>query len=776
MPNSIEHYHRPMPARMTPMTKTLMPMRYLHLFALLGLLAGWIPAAHAKHAAPSSTRESSGEHLPSDEIRHVTLAKLSGQTVIPLHGTDGQSTINFNVRKDELLTKAVLTLHYTYSPALLPVLSHIKVYVNDEVVGIAPITKENAGKNVDYQVEINPRLLTDFNRLKLQLIGHYTTDCEDPLHTSLWADISGSSEFAFNVQHLAIRNDLGILPEPFFDRRDSRQLKLPFVFAAHPSLPVLRAAGVAASWFGDLANWRGARFPTLLDSLPTGHAIVFATNDERPQFLKNLPQFAAPGISVITNPADGYSKLLLITGRNGDDLQIATRALVLGNAALSGTEVTVDKATEVAPRTAYDAPRWVRLDRPMKFGELVESPQELQVQGPVPRTIGINLRIPPDLFTWHSRGVPVNLKYRYTPPILLSESRLNVSINNELVRSFNLRTTGQGGESSRVRLPLIDEGLFGETEELFLPSFKLGFRNQLQYNFSFVTQKQGLCRDNMVDNIRSMIDADSTIDFSGYPHYAEMPNLATFSSLGFPFTKYADLAQTTVVMPEHPAAEDIEVMLTVLGHLGESTGYPATRFTLTGPQDEAKLKDADILVIGSAMQQSLLKKWHDQLPVTIEGSAIKDSQPQRSVNMLYDWLGFETKPNPGVATQEQLEGNGSLAAILGFESPLSAGRSVVAITATAPANMEQALDALDHNANSMQGSTVFIRGDDVKSSLVGKTYYVGSLPFWTSIWYPLSKHPILLAVMSVLAILIFAFALWRSFKAVAQRRLQRDDE
>ncbi len=760
-------------------------MKLKHLLTLAALLPVLVSPANAaptaspagKTASPANTQGKAAvphDEAPKSELRRMTLTDLSGQMFIPLRGNDGQTQINFNVRKDELVTKAVLNLHYTYSPALLPVLSHIKVTLNDEVIAIAPVNKDNAGKKLSTLIEMNPRLLSDFNRLKLQLIGHYSSDCEDPLHSSLWADISGNSEIELNVQHLATKDNLAILPEPFFDHRDNQRLNLPFVFAAHPSLPTLRAAGVTSSWFGNLAAWRGARFPAHLDRLPQGHAVVFASNTERPDFLKDLPPFTAPGLSVITNPADHFSKLLLISGRDSKDLNTAATALALGNTALTGTQAVIDKIAEAAPRQAYDAPKWVRLDRPMKFGELVESAQELQVAGRVPSTIRVNLRIPPDLFTWQSRGIAVDLKYRYTPPIYFSESRLNVSINDELVRSFNLRASGQGGESSRVKLPLLDEGLFSDGEEILIPSFKLGIRNQLQYNFSFVTHKQGLCRDSLVDNTQSILDADSTIDFSGFPHYAEMPHLGYFASLGFPFTKYADLSHTVVVMPDQPSVQDIEVLLTVLGHLSEATGYPATRFNIAGAKDEAMLKDADILVIGSAMQQPLLKKWSDQLPVSINGNSIKNSQPNRAVNFMYGWLGF-TSHDPQITTQEQIEVNGSLAAILGFESPLTPEHSVVAITATGPEHLAQALDALDDTGlvQKMHGSVAIIRGKQVDSALVGATYTVGKLPLWTSIWYPLSKHPILLAVMAVLAIFIFAFALWRSLKAVTKRRLEK---
>jgi hypothetical protein len=118
---------------------------------------------------------------------------------------------------------------------------------------------------------------------------------------------------------------------------------------------------------------------------------------------------------MITNPADGHSKLLLVLGRDGNDLKIAAQALVLGNAALSGPKVLVGDMKFESARRPYDAPNWVRLDRPVKFGELVSYPQELQAAGRHPEDIRMRLRVPVDLFTWRSRGVPVDLKYRYTP-------------------------------------------------------------------------------------------------------------------------------------------------------------------------------------------------------------------------------------------------------------------------------------------------------------------------------------------------------------------------
>ncbi len=708
------------------------------------------------------------------EIIHYPFKMFANTDTLKLRTTEGGFTVNFGSRMDELTTRMILHVRFTHSPALIANESHIRVLLNQEVVGVIPITHKNPGQVVNYDIEVDPRLVSDFNTLRFQFIGHYTNDsCEDPLNSALWADVSGDSNIEMTVKHLKLSNDLDRFPEPFFDHRDWRRLTLPVVFPAQPTQGTLHSAGILSSWFGRIAEWRNARFPAYLDELPIGHALVFATNASRPSFLAKHPDVNAPTIEMATNPADGISKLLIIFGRDDHDLEVAALALALGHTAFTGERMTVNEVKEDAARQPYDAPKWVRLDRPMKFGELVNSPEELQVFGHVPPPVKINLRISPDLFAWRSRGIPVNLKFRYTPLIRSSESRLVMSINGELVQAFNLLSSGEGGEH-RVRLPLIDSALFGSGSELFIPPYKLGIRNELQYSFSFAFQKEGYCKDTQVENVRAMLDPDSTVDMTGFPHYAEMPNLIHFSALGFPFTKYADLQQTVIVVPAHPNKYEIETLLTVLGHMGESTGYPATRYHLATPDEENQFRDTDILVIGSALQQGIPHQWENRLPAVVTETSRRISQPNLKSSLFYDWLGFDTQPDPRIADQEKLFGTGPLGAVVGFESPVTAKRNVVAITATAPENLRLVLNALDKPelSNDFRGSVAVVHPDRVDGVLVGQTYFIGHLPFWTAIWFPLSGHPVLLAIFGVLAVLVFALGLWRSLKAVATKRLK----
>lgn len=47
-----------------------------------------------------------------------------------------------------------------------------------------------------------------------------------------------------------------------------KHVNLPMVFGEKLDLNEIKAAGIASSYFGALAQWRGASFPVLEDQLP----------------------------------------------------------------------------------------------------------------------------------------------------------------------------------------------------------------------------------------------------------------------------------------------------------------------------------------------------------------------------------------------------------------------------------------------------------------------------------------------------------------------------
>ncbi|MFN0306127.1 MAG: cellulose biosynthesis cyclic di-GMP-binding regulatory protein BcsB [Burkholderiales bacterium] len=708
-------------------------------------------------------------------VRRATLRQLSGLNALSLRGTDGGATVAFGGRADELVTKAVLRLRYSHSPALLLAQSHLRILLNDETAGIIQFTKETAARSSEQAFELDPRFIGDVNRLRFQFIGHYAADCEDQLHSSLWAEVSGASELELTTRPIPVRSDLALLPEPFFDARDLNRLQLPFVFPTTSSLEMVRAGGIAASWFGQLATWRGARFPVTIGDVVRGHAVVFATNAHRPAFLAAHAPVEGPTLRIATNPLDGLSKLLLVLGRDDADLSIAVEALVRGSAAFSGAEVRVRTVKSGGARAAYDAPNWVRSNRPTKLGELVPHASALQVRGHTPDWIRISLRVPPDLFTWRSRGVPIDFRIRHNAvPIKAGGvSRLTVGVNNELLRSFEL-VPGEGvGAVTRTRAAIIDPREQNERGDAMIPAFALGGKNQLQFAFAFAVPKDGACRDTYVHNIGGAIDPDSTIDFSGFPHYAALPHLGYFASAGYPFSRFADLSQTIVIMPPAPDGHEIEVFLGLMGRMGESTGLPASAMRLQSQGDPMQYQDADLLMIGTAARLNLLDLWKAHIPAALDGPARRLSIPVRSSTSLYDWLGFGTSPDPAVAARTEVEASGPIAAFIGFESPVTPKRSVVLVTADATASLPIVLDSLEDDGlvRAIHGSTVFMHSKKVESHLVGPTYFVGDLPLWTLFWYHAANHPLPIAAAALIAALLLALVIWRGLRGLARRRL-----
>lgn len=142
--------------------------------------------------------------LPGD-TRELSLSQMGAYGAIKLRGTDPTSTLNVSVRNDEVVTAAKLTLVYTYSPSLIFELSHLKVSINGEIVTTPLLDKATAGQPVTKVIDLDPRLFTDFNRINVQMIAHYTLDhCEDPFHSTLWADISPYTKLSLTTSRVSL--------------------------------------------------------------------------------------------------------------------------------------------------------------------------------------------------------------------------------------------------------------------------------------------------------------------------------------------------------------------------------------------------------------------------------------------------------------------------------------------------------------------------------------------------------------------------------------------
>ncbi|CAG4903207.1 Cyclic di-GMP-binding protein [Paraburkholderia saeva] len=715
-----------------------------------------------------------GTLVPGGRRQTLSFADLGALDPLQLRGTEGQNGVPFSVRSDEVVTGAILHLIYSYSPSLLPNISQLKVLVNGEVAATLPVPREQAGMLVTRDVSIDPRFITEFNHLNVQLIGHYTQSCEDPSNSALWATVSNASSLDMTYASLAGKPDLGALPVPFFDRRDVRRLELPFVFAQKPGADTLEAAGIVASWFGSLAGYRGALFPAQVDNVPlSGNVVVFATPDQHPAGV-NVPAVSGPTIAVVDREAPARGKLLLVLGRNEAELKTAAKALGIGQNALSGPSATITQLTELGPRKPYDAPNWLPATRAVRFGELAEA-RDLTVSGYGADAVRINLRVPPDLFMWHSKGVPIDLRYRYTVRPTPDRSSLNISVNDGFVQSLRIPAVSSSMfDLGRYFGRVLPDKTADARHEIYVPPLLLTPRAQLRMHFYYDVPNTGECQGRLLENVVGSIDPNSTIDVSSFPHYMALPDLAAFANSGFPFTRMADLSETAVILPNDPGSSDYSLFLLEMGRMGASTGYPVTGVTVALPDQVDRFANKDLLILGAPGRQPLLQRWAKSMPFSSDGDA-RTFELSDVVFKLEDWWhgaqGVERAPARADLTLVSSNGD---ALVTGFESPLGKSRSAVALISAAGQSDADLTSALLDNdvLPEIQGAMAVIHGRTVTVTSNGNAYYIGQLSPFEYLRWALSSHPLLLALGGLFAALIFAALLYRTLRAIATRRLR----
>jgi cellulose synthase (UDP-forming) len=699
-----------------------------------------------------------------------TLRQLGLRAPMQMRGTSDLQGILFGVRGDEVVTGARLVLQGATSPALIPEYSQINLTLNEQFVGVInPDRNRPAFGPLEFP--INPVFFADLNRLNFRFTGRYTVECNDPLSGLLWANISDLSTLQVTLERLPLARDLARLPEPFFDPRLLREpLVLPVIVPDGAGNDVLKAAATVASWFAVQADYRGANFPVSFGAPPRGNAVVIAGGPEGLPGLA-LPRFDGPTLALVPNPSDPLGLLLIVGGRNGAEAMQAATVLAGSKEALAG-EIAQVQAIRLPPRQPYDAPRWIRSDRPVRFGELVD-PSELQAFGYAPGPVAIPFRTAPDLYTWRGRPLPVEAHYRAPPgPIMdVAVSRLDVALNDIYLRSLPLREAEPAWPLSLVSRQFAASER--QSARFGLPPYLIFGMNELQLRFDMRPMHRGDCIAVPAD-VRAGIDPDSTIDLTDAYRFTTLPNLAFFGGSGFPFTRMADFSETAVVLPERPTTQELTAFLSLFGKLAAHVGHATTGIEVVRPNGLEAVAGRDLLVIGALGRQPALNTLLRDGPVTLEGNRLTVALPDAMEGFRNLFLGDE----PRVAREQAQallaspgEGSGIL---LGFESPLRSGRSVVALTGTTPQGLEMMLAALrdPEQAPRVQGDLAILQGGRVNSFTLGSRYTVGSLP--PHVWpqYFLQTRPDLLLLLLALACAIVAIPAYWALRRRAAMRLR----
>jgi cellulose synthase (UDP-forming) len=677
-----------------------------------------------------------------------------------MRGPRSTYSLHFVLPHTLLPKSATLTVGYRFERALSFSGASMRVLVNNTQVGVitSQTVAQLAGNYRIVSFPVPADLLIRDNDLTFEFAGNGVLQTSDKARAAVLARLANASELVVTGDPLPVHTDISLLPLPFFDSDLQSTTTIPFVFPTPPDTKTLQAAGVLASWFGILASSKPIRFHVVVGPVPAGNAIVFVNRASGPAYLPNTPPGAT--IQVATNPQDANGSVLVLSGDSGDDLLTAARALSLrsgtpaaGPQQNMGNMLRVDDFTLPEARREDDAPRWMPTDKLVSLSQFSAQP-DMQTDGSKP--VPIYFKVPPDLYYGETENLNLLLNYRYDGRLVGPGSALRTYINGTLINEAPLASGG-----SRI----------DRTRQALVPVANMRpFANTMLFNFDFVPSGIGAAS---AAKLRGSILQNSSLDLRGLNHWAQLPNLELFANAGFPFTAWADLSHTVVVLPRQPSPREITLFLEMVSHFSRQTGYPALRVQVSGP-DELAREDRDYLILGSYATQPAFAALHDSLPVTLDpdGVHVKPANTYLSRARRF-WLTL-IKQTP---TDEQLAANAALAdaVVEGVQSPYSAEHSLVMVAlrddSVEPFFSEIFLDRSQSSDISQKVSV--LRGDRFLSYDVAvQEYHMGNISWYTAMRIWLTRYSWVLLIAVTLCTLIIATWIRNHLNERAAERLR----
>lgn len=711
-----------------------------------------VPSATAAATVPA-VESAAGTGKP---VR-ITLKDMGTDGAIELRGPHSYYPVGFTLPYTFVAKHAVLKVSYKLAPGIAPHSGMLRVSLNNTNVGEIPVV--NTGTFAYAELDLPSDVLIRNNGLTFEFTsnGVFQTEAQAKANVQGWIGASSLVEVAGD--YLPFRNDIGLLPMPFLDRDLQTTTTIPFVFLSQPGLKTLQAAGVVASWFGMQVGPKPIRYTASVDQFSDGNAVIFADNPAKlPETLRPAQVEAGPYIAMRTNPYDANGTVLVIAGNDEDQLLAAARALALRKGAPTssvtdpaqgqGDTLRVSDGTLPAPRGVDDAPRWMPTSRLVSLTDYA-SKDQLKTDGSHP--VPVYFHVPPDLFYGELQNLRMLVSYRYNAAAIGAGSALRTYVNGTLVNEAPLaQGSGTVDRQRQIMVPVAAMRPFGNT---------------LLFSFDFIPAKQGA-------PTQGEILTNSALDIRNLPHYASLPDLELFANAGFPFTRRADLSETTVIVPATPTANEIAVYLHLMSHCGSQTGHPVLRVEVAGP-DAVLGKDRDYLIFGSIQSQAAFGSLDSYLPVSFNGDTINVRQGQGRMAQLMDtWqrlIGrFVTREIPSN------DGGRIDALIQGIQSPVSPGHSIVMIALRDDGAAKVFDDVfVDRSQSSDIGSSISLlrQGKFQSYGMNDRVYHVGNLSPYRVMRIWMAQYFLSLVVVMVIFSLILGAWLYQYIAAKARARL-----
>ncbi|WP_263412767.1 UDP-forming cellulose synthase catalytic subunit [Terriglobus aquaticus] len=730
------------------------------LFCLLTLLSARASAQHNPLTTPANSLPVTTTQTPAAAAFRLRFKDMGVTDEVEFRGSRAYYSLHFVLPHTSLPKSAQMFVGYRFSPKVSGSVASIQIALNGTPLQtLTPETPyQKTGAYRVTPITIPAELLIRDNELTFQFNGG--TDFEAPVQgrQAVSASLAGASELVISNEPLQFKPDFALLPLPFFDSGLQNTTNVQFVFPTPPDKKTLQAAGVVASWFGILASAKPIRFHVVIGDPQPGNAVVFVNRSSKRDLLQN--DVPGPSLQLRPNSSDPNGTMLVVAGDDGDQLLSAACALSLRSQ--HGDDLNVQRIGDTirlrdfdlpAPRKVDDAPRWLPTG---KLVDLATSSSQGSLKSDGSKPVPLYFRLPPDLYYGETENLNLQLRYSYNSGAIASDAALRTYINGALINEA----------------PLPDgSGTVHRQRQALLPTANLRpFTNTLNLNFDFGPLGVGSSGQTRAGLLQS-----ASLDLRGLAHWIQLPNLELFANAGFPFTQYADLSHTVVMVPRSPTDAEVTLFLDMLSHFGRQTGYPALRVEVATPGDTFR-EDRDYLILGSYGTQSAWATLNESLPITLGASGNTLQTADTNVSRALRWFYGLTGTTPADQTiQPHIDEADAI--MEGIGSPGAQGRSLVVVALRNSSVEEAFMDRfLDRSQSSeISGTVSLFKGTRFLSyDLDVPRYNVGSITRYAAMRVWLTEHFWVLLGVVVGCSLMLAGWTREHLDSIATDRLQSE--
>jgi hypothetical protein len=528
-----------------------------------------------------------------------------------LRGINAEGRLGFNRPRGWKIAKVQALIRFQHSPSLFAKRSHLTVLVNDTAIGSVSLNRKQSQVG-EVLLNINPKLLQDYNEVKLVAQHNSLQECTDPHDPSLWTEILPDSKLIFSFQRQPISPNFSRYPYPFFDQLGLETNQIVYLQPTQASQYWLTAAARLQAAFGRLADFRPIETSLVSDIKgvkPEQRLVIIGTPSEQPilSSLKlpisvagneifDINQKLVPedrGVLIaIKTQKEGGTPVLIATGNGPKGVAKAVQFLVQPDLRKMGTGsvVFVNQVKEVAPPGPRQWPRYIPEENTFRLTELKSSLNgepfgDVTVRGSAAPPIEIDLHaLPDDRFV---RGSSMNLVYSYAAQMNPRTSAVEVLLDGRYIGGARFTSdSGETRQTLRVDLP----------PHLIRPNSQLQIYFRMNSKEPFDKQK---CISAADEQLIGTLHADTSFDLKREAS-VQLPDLGLLQ-FGFPFAAPQDLSKTAIALPQNPSNTDILTLLAFserLGRLSQADSVKLQVYTTESIPDSVR-KNEHLVGIGT---------------------------------------------------------------------------------------------------------------------------------------------------------------------------------